>query len=249
MTADVYVHVPRCYGTPLTYPIRTSKEECQSLTFGAVKEALTKEFIERNGPYSLPDNTLFYNEWKHPMKDSSLLINAVGTDFFLKQLKEKKEFPDNIHPNLQLLEVGTTADKPKAKASTQGPKPKYNSRQSPFGTDIQKYDSITEYTYEDKTHEVKVFVFLKDIGKLPPEDIVCHFGRREFEVLVHNYGPEKKNYRFACAKTHGFMDFENSTWNVRSNRINVILKKEGRDGDSWYELFKVRAVGEKEYED
>lgn len=245
---DVYVHVPQCFGTPLTYPIRTSKEECASLTFGAVKQALTKEFLARNGPYSLPEQTQFYNEWKHPMKDTSLLVNAVGTDFFLKQVKDKKEFPDNIHPDLKLHEVTTTAEKPRAAASTGAPKPKYNSKQSPFGTDIQKYESITEYTWEDSTMQVKVLVFFKDIGNLPKENIVCHFGKRQFEVLINNYGPEKKNYRLGCNKTHGFLDFENCTWNVRQNRINVILRKEG-DGDSWYELFKVRAVGEKPYED
>lgn len=235
----VYVHVPECYGTPLTYPIKTTEEEAMELTFGAIKQALREEFIKRNGPYSLPEFIQFYNEWKHPVKDSTVIGNAVGTDFVLKQVVvDKKVVPDNIHPDIKKAVV------PSAPVTTNASdqRPKYNSRQSPFGTDIQSYVTLNEYTWEDSVGQVKVLVMLKDVGKLPKENFTCNFGPRQFELLIRGYNG--KNYRLACSKTHAPIDFEHCSYQIRPNRVNVILKKAG-EADTWYELFKTRAVGEK----
>jgi len=66
----------------------------------------------------------------------------------------------------------TAAEKCKPKALKEGEadtsfKNSYNKKQSPFGTDISLYDTISKYSWEDTNHAtVKVFVPMPDIGKL-----------------------------------------------------------------------------------
>jgi len=260
--STIYVHVPGCYGTPLTFPIKLNEEESKNTSMGLIKEALSEEFRKRNGPYSLPEHCQFVNEFKHPIKDESVVSNLIGTDFILKQKKlPMKQMPDNIHPDIleaQKNAAEKLADRiantqnanPKSapvKLKTNVKKPLYNSRASPFGTDLEKYHTLEKYTYEDKTGMVKVYIPFEGVGTLPKENIICNFGPRQFELLVNN-AQDGKNYRFACGKTHGLLNYEECTYSIRDKRVVLNLKKELDSCDSWYELFKTRAVGEKEYE-
>lgn len=123
--------------------------------------------------------------------------------------------------------------------------PKYtkpNARQSPFGTDISKYETITEYSWEDHDSEwVKVFVPLEGIGKIPSRNIQAKFGVRQFELLIEDY--QGKNLRFACSKTHAEMDVAECKHVVRNNRVNLLIRK-AKDKDIWFDLFKKRAIGD-----
>lgn len=135
------------------------------------------------------------------------------------------------------LAAGTAA----AKSSGAG---KFNARQSPFGTDINMYETITSYTWEDGGHEgdtVKVLVPLDGVGKLEPSAVQSHFGVRSFELLVHGYNG--KNLRFACYKTHAEMKPEECKHVVRANRVNLLLRK-AKEKDIWFDLFKKRAIGD-----
>ncbi len=81
--------------------------------------------------------------------------------------------------------------------------------------------------------------------QIPPERIWFAASERAFELLIH--GLNGKNFRFACSKTSGKLDFENCTYKVRHGRITVVLSKKNA-GDFWDELFKVRHIGEPKYD-
>jgi hypothetical protein len=120
----------------------------------------------------------------------------------------------------------------------------YNSKQSPFGTDISQYETITTYTWEDGGHDgdtVKVLVPLEGVGKLPPGNIRTNFGVRQFELLVDGYNG--KNVRFACNKTHAEMKPDECKHIIRANRVNLLLRK-AKEKDVWFDLFKKRAIGD-----
>mmetsp|Transcript_36652 Transcript_36652/g.77897 ORF Transcript_36652/g.77897 Transcript_36652/m.77897 type:complete len:278 (-) Transcript_36652:27-860(-) len=117
----------------------------------------------------------------------------------------------------------------------------FNTKQSPFGTDITGYETITTYTWEDHASTVKVLLPLEGVGKLPADSVKSKFGLRSFEILVNGY--EGKNLRFATFKTHGELQPEECKHNVRANRVTVVLKK-AKDDDIWYDLMKKRAIGD-----
>jgi len=119
---------------------------------------------------------------------------------------------------------------------------RFNNKQSPFGTDITGYETITSYTWEDHNDDtVKVLVELKDVGKLPPSKVRSQFNERQFELLVDDYNG--KNMRFACYKTHGEMNFAECKHVVRANRVNLVIKK-AKEKDIWFDLFKKKAIGD-----
>jgi len=118
----------------------------------------------------------------------------------------------------------------------------FNTKQSPFGTNINGYETITSYTWEDHDdNTVKVLVPMDGVGKLPPSAVRSSFGERAFELLVDGY--DGKNYRFACYKTHGEMKPDECKHVVRANRVNLVLRK-AKEKDIWFDLFKKRAVGD-----
>lgn len=119
---------------------------------------------------------------------------------------------------------------------------RFNSKQSPFGTDITGYETITSYTWEDHNDDtVKVLVELRDVGKLPASQVRSNFNERQFELLVDDYNG--KNLRFACYKTHGEMKFDQCKHVVRANRVNLLIKK-AKEKDVWFDLFKKKAIGD-----
>jgi len=120
----------------------------------------------------------------------------------------------------------------------------HNSRQSPFGTNIEKYETLTKYSFEDADdRRVKVFIPLDNVGKLEPENVTAQFGLRAFELLVH--GLNGKNYRLGCSKTHAEIDETRCSYAVRANRVTLTLRKK-KDGDVWFDLFKKKAIGDKD---
>lgn len=122
-----------------------------------------------------------------------------------------------------------------------GGKGAFNFKQSPFGTDITGYESITTYTWEDHDSTVKVLLPLEGVGRLPSGAVRSQFGLRSFEVLIDGYNG--KNLRFATYKTHGEMSAEECKHMVRANRVTIVLKK-GKEKDIWFDLFKKRAIGD-----
>jgi len=117
----------------------------------------------------------------------------------------------------------------------------FNFKQSPFGTEITGYETITTYNWEDHDNQVKVLLPLEGVGKLPPGAVRSQFGLRSFEVLIDGYNG--KNLRFATHKTHGEMKAEECKHVVRANRVNLVLQK-GKEKDIWFDLYKKRAIGD-----
>mmetsp|Transcript_73969 Transcript_73969/g.128339 ORF Transcript_73969/g.128339 Transcript_73969/m.128339 type:complete len:278 (+) Transcript_73969:102-935(+) len=131
----------------------------------------------------------------------------------------------------------------KASAAAAGSS-KFNNRQSPFGTDITGYETITSYTWEDHSDDtVKVLIPLDGVGKLEKDKVRSSFGPRGFELLVEGYNG--KNLRFACSKTHSEITPEECKHVVRANRVNLVLRK-AKEKDIWFDLFKKRAIGDDE---
>lgn len=119
---------------------------------------------------------------------------------------------------------------------------RFNAKQSPFGTNVNAYETITTYTWEDHDdNTVKVLVPLDGVGKLPAAAVRSNFGLRCFELLIDGY--DGKNLRFACAKTHAEMKPDECKHVVRANRVNLVIKK-GKEKDIWFDLFKKRAIGD-----
>merc|ERR1740117_444422 len=119
---------------------------------------------------------------------------------------------------------------------------RFNAKQSPFGTDITGYETITTYTWEDHSDDtVKVLVPLDGVGKLDASQVRVQFSDRQFELLVDGYNG--KNLRFACYKTHGEMKVDECKHVVRANRVNLVIRK-AKEKDIWFDLFKKKAIGE-----
>merc|ERR1711879_222391 len=110
---------------------------------------------------------------------------------------------------------------------------KFNTKQSPFGTDITGFETITSYTWEDHDdNTVKVLVPLEGVGMLEAHQVQARFDVRAFELLVSGY--KGKNLRFACYKTHGEMKPEECRHKVMANRVNLVIRK-AKEKDIWFD--------------
>ena len=61
------------------------------------------------------------------------------------------------------------------------------------------------------------------IGKHPKEKIVCDFDDYEFDLKIVNYN--NKNLRLKIPNLFDTIDPKNSKLKVKSNSINIVLKK------------------------
>jgi len=268
MACKVYAHLDLEGRPAFALPVQVGRPE--DTQFGTLKQALLREFAERYPSESQLeyDGCCFWNQDYCPIPDRSAVAVYAWehNDFFLRELpgadddasgalkasREKRGelsyyyAHDRDQRSLVSKPQATTTGYPavereaiKAPAAAAGV---YNSKQSPFGTDVSKYESIQSYTWEDKdSDQVKVLVPIDGVGRLDPDKVRAHFGDRAFELLVE--GINGKNLRFACYKTHGEMKPLECKHVVRANRVNLILKK-AKESDHWFDLFKKRAIGD-----
>mmetsp|Transcript_38414 Transcript_38414/g.90375 ORF Transcript_38414/g.90375 Transcript_38414/m.90375 type:complete len:277 (-) Transcript_38414:92-922(-) len=272
MACKVYAHIDVEGHSPVTLPLSVAKPTDthfsalkQALLSHAASSCPSEAEIDYN-------SCCFWNQDSCPIPDRSAvsLWAWEHNDFFLRPLplaaqqsgdgagalaasqKTRGELSyyyahDRARPNTLVSKpaapVAATVAQPRAP-----PRPvvssgtSYNAKQSPFGTDVAKYESITSYTWEDHDdNTVKVLVPLDGVGKLEPACVQARFGKRCFELLVDGYNG--KNLRFACAKTHGEMIPEDCKHVVRANRINLLIRK-AKEKDVWFDLFKKRAIGD-----
>merc|ERR1712096_205021 len=115
---------------------------------------------------------------KGRVSDNTRIVHAVGNDFYLTELGMRKFDP--VEPTSKYF------TQPVSTAPSTAPS-KFNLKQSPFGTDVQKYISFQDYSWSDNPTTVKVYVKLEGVGKLPTGNIRSKFGHREFELLVDDY--------------------------------------------------------------
>lgn len=267
MPCKVYAHLDLEGFTPFTLPIHVAKPE--ETQFGTLKQALLQQAAPAFPVDVQPQygDYCFWNQEWCPIPDhTSVAVYAwEHNDFFLRPLPQSaggnalrasreqrgelsyyyahNRGKGSLITKPQILPTVTAPAAPERKplqAVVPG-KPQFNPKQSPFGTDITGYETISTYTWEDHDNEVKVLVPLDGVGKLPPESVRSRFGVREFELLIDGY--QGKKLRFACYKTHGEMKPEQCRHVVRANRINLILPK-AKDRDIWFDLFKKRAIGD-----
>jgi len=267
MTCKVYAHVDVGGSPAFALPIQVGRPD--ETQFGTLKQALLKEISQRSGDTAELDydKLCFWNQDLCPIPDSCSVAAFAWehNDFFLRPtpttaaagsaLNESRAkrgelsyyYAHNRDRRSLISKPQTTAPParqpeplkvaPPATAST-----KFNSKQSPFGTDITKYETLDSYTWEENDSDmVKVLVPLDGVGKLSPEKVRVHFGVRSFELLVEGIGG--RNVRFACYKTHGEMKPEECKYTVRANRVNLLLRK-AKEKDHWFDLFKKRAIGD-----
>lgn len=266
MPCKVYAHLDVQGRTAFALPFEVAKPE--ETQFGTIKQAFLKHASERypDEEALAHSNCCFWNQDYCPIPDhasvavfawehNDFFLRALPSDFLsdsgaLKASREKRGelsyyYAHNRDRRPLISKPQVTAAQPThqpIKAPVVKVGSSFNSKQSPFGTDISKYESIHSYTWEDKDGDtVKVLVPIDGVGKLPPEQVKVNFGVREFELLVDGYNG--KNLRFACYKTHGEMKPEECKHVVRADRVNLILRK-AKEKDIWFDLFKKRAIGD-----
>jgi len=267
MTCKVYTHADVGGYPTFALPIQVGRPE--ETQFGTLKEALLKEIGRRATDASELeyDKLCFWNQDLCPIPDSCSVAAFAWehNDFFLRPTPtsdstgsalndsrakrgELSYYYAHNRDRRSLIAKPQATSQParlpepvKVAPAHAGPK-QFNTKQSPFGTDITKYETLDSYTWEDNDGDtVKVLVPLDGVGKLSPEKVRAHFGERSFELLVEGLGG--RNVRFACYKTHGEMKPEECKHVVSANRVNLILRK-AKDKDHWFDLFKKRAIGD-----
>jgi len=268
MAFKVYLHCDPEGGPPFSLPVTVARLE--DTQFGTVKQAFMRQYEARfPGQAALEyDKYCFWNQDHCPIPDRApiAVYSWEHNDFFLGPLpsggggaagalatSQKKRGELSYYyahgqrqPLVSRPQAAPAAapalPREQIKGPAAGAAPAFNAKQSPFGTNINQYETITSYTWEDHNDDtVKVLVPLEGVGKLGPSDVRAHFGARAFELLIENYNG--KRLRFACYKTHGPMKPEECKHIVRANRINLVLRK-GKEKDIWFDLFKKRAIGD-----
>mmetsp|Transcript_71642 Transcript_71642/g.133937 ORF Transcript_71642/g.133937 Transcript_71642/m.133937 type:complete len:274 (-) Transcript_71642:71-892(-) len=269
MACKVYAHVEVDGHSAVTLPVSVAKPS--DVQFASIKQALlshhaahcpNEEPIEYNA-------CCFWNQDSCPIPDKAAVAAWVWehNDFFLRALPQEADAEGkgalatsqktrgelSYYYAHDRARTNTLVSKPPSGVTATAPAPPrpkpqfaatgtYNSKQSPFGTDVAKYESITSYTWEDHDDTtVKVLVPLDGVGKLDPGCVRAQFGVRSFELLVDGYNG--KNLRFACYKTHAEMLPEECKHIVRANRVNLVLRK-AKEKDVWFDLFKKKAIGD-----
>ncbi|CAL1153634.1 unnamed protein product [Cladocopium goreaui] len=263
MTCKVYAHLEVAKLPSFVLPIHVGRPE--ETQFGTLKQTFLQEFQQRfsdsNDANLDYDKLCFWNQDVCPIPDRSSVASFAWehNDFFLRLLPESADLGALKASREKRGELsyyyahnhdrGAFISKPQVTVQTT-PEPihvpvenqtKFNPKQSPFGTDITKYETLDSYTWEDSDKFVKVLVPMDGVGRLNPEQVHSRFGDRSFELLVE--GLNGKNIRFACYKTHGEVNPLECKHIVRANRVNLILRK-AKDTDHWFDLFKKRAIGD-----
>jgi len=265
MTVKVYAHFDGDGMPQFTLPINVHRPE--DTQFGTLKQSFLEKYAQLNPNGRLASSEYcFWNQDHCPIADRCPVATFTWehNDFFLRRLplssdasklsafnasqQQRGELSYYYAHNRGVQPLVSQAPAPVEERAplSQRPAPagavKFNSKQSPFGTNINQYETITSYTWEDKDGDtVKVLVSVEGVGRLPPENVRAHFDVRAFELLVE--GLDGKNLRFACYKTHGEMKPELCKCVVRANRVNLILRK-AKEKDIWFDLFKKRAIGD-----
>jgi len=265
----LYVHLDIEGRPPLTLPVTVPRPE--ETQFGGLKQSFISHYAATSPEAGALDynDCCFWNQDSCPIADKCAvaLHTWEHNDFFLRKVpadgndgnhgalassqKQRGELSyyyahDRQGASQPLVSKPQIAVKAPAQptplAAPASSGATFNSKQSPFGTNIMSYETITSYTWEDHNDDtVKVLVPLEGVGKLPPSAVNARFGVREFELLIEDYNG--KNLRFACYKTHGEMKPGECKHVVRANRVNLVLRK-AKEKDIWFDLFKKRAIGD-----
>jgi len=271
MPYKLYVHYDVQDQPPLSIPLELARpEDMQFGTIK--QALITRYAEQFPGAAALDYNQhCFWNQDNCPIADRATVAVYAWEhmDFFLRPLPEgaaggdgalgasrekKGELSYYYAHDRQKLSLISKPQSAAVSASSFAPAPRrepvqaapggarFNNKQSPFGTDITGYESITTYTWEDHDGEtVKVLVPLEGVGKLDASQVSVKFSERQFELLIDGYNG--KNLRFACYKTHGEMKVDECKHVVRANRVNLVIRK-AKEKDVWFDLFKKRAIGD-----
>jgi hypothetical protein len=187
---------------------------------------------------------------------SAWLINGLAPDFFLKSTHVAPQrtgvVKDSVESKGELSYYYAHAPAEKEPFAQQAPpRPveapagvpmsefKHNFKASPFGTNIELYESIVKYAWEDSNdNTVKVIYFLDDA---PSATYTTNYAERSFEILIET--KDGKRQRLAVAKTHGKMIADQCKHKVSSNRVTIYLRK-AEAKQPWFDLRKKKGIGE-----
>jgi hypothetical protein len=112
--------------------------------------------------------------------------------------------------------------------------------------DILSFKTLSKYSFYEATKQiVKVNVSLAGVEKLPKENIKSKFSKTSLEVKI--IGLNGVNYCFAVPKLSKEIDPEKSEVRTVMDSIVIRLRK-AKEDDHWSELFKIKYVGEKDYD-
>lgn len=115
---------------------------------------------------------------------------------------------------------------------------------------IKNYDgkmkTISKYSYYEASNQkwVKAVIAVDGIKDVPKENLKVVFGDRTLDIFVKDYGKEKDQIlHFGCRKLQWYIVPEECKWAVKSDGIQVSLKKKNIK-DNWWSFFKQKATGE-----
>ncbi|XP_078480070.1 LOW QUALITY PROTEIN: calcyclin-binding protein-like [Lampetra planeri] len=83
---------------------------------------------------------------------------------------------------------------------------------------------ITNYAWDQSEKFVKIYLTLKDVHKIPSENVEANFTERSFSVLVKDL--EKKNHQMTILNLLHPIDEKNSYTKIKTDMVLLMCKKQ-----------------------
>ena len=187
----------------------------ETLTFGSIKELIGEE---------KSSETHFYSAFNTPIRDGAFVSSYLSdhNDFYLRSASGfTRETSTSSHESI--------SDALKASPPVS------------LLSDIRQEGptlSVASYSWEDREQTVEVRLPFENAKiEIAIESINCIFDSRSFSVEFCYRG---KRYRFGCGRTHGSV----SGCKVRLSTSSVVLSIQKANKETWFDLFKRKAVGD-----
>lgn len=106
--------------------------------------------------------------------------------------------------------------------------------------------TLTKYSYYEASNGkwVKALISIDNIKSVPKDKISVIFGERTLDIFVKDFGPKNDQIlHFGCRKLHCYVIPSECKWVIKSDGIQVCLKKR-KESDNWWSFFKAKATGE-----
>ena len=124
---------------------------------------------------------------------------------------------------LEQVNLPTPAEKP---AQSQDSKPVPQ-------TPSVVFEEIKKYSWSDEGANVKLYITLEGVGKLPQESVSFEFSSQSFDLKI--FGLQSKNLRLAISKLFAPIVAEKATCRVKADSIVLTLPK-GKDKATWSKI-------------
>ncbi|XP_077370837.1 calcyclin-binding protein isoform X2 [Festucalex cinctus] len=83
---------------------------------------------------------------------------------------------------------------------------------------------ITNYAWDQSEKFVKIYLTLKNVHKIPSENVECKFSERSFSVLVKEL--DGKNHQMTVLNLLHPIDVQNSSTKIKTDMVVIMCKKQ-----------------------